>query len=153
MSVLSLPSVWATGPPHRAGSPSGEDYASDFLLMPRGTGFPASSSCPRGPLTSIPCCTCLLGKVKVKVAWSCPAVCDPMDHTVHGILQARTLEWVAYPISRGSSQPRNQTRAQAAFGLSNLLFTGWWLPGGALSAWQGLEGTDYILQLLENSCH
>ena len=97
MSVLSLPSVWATGPPHRAGSPSGEDYASDFLLMPRGTGFPASSSCPRGPLTSIPCCTCLLGKVKVKVAWSCPAVCDPMDHTVHGILQARILEWKPFP--------------------------------------------------------
>ena len=41
----------------------------------------------------------------------------------------------------------------AAFGLLNLLFTGWWLPGGALSAWQGLEGTDYILQLLENSHH
>ena len=31
-------------------------------------------------------------------------------HTVHGILQARTLEWVAFPFSRGSSQPRNRTR-------------------------------------------
>ena len=31
-------------------------------------------------------------------------------YTVHGILQARTLEWVAIPFSRGSSQPRDQTQ-------------------------------------------
>ena len=35
--------------------------------------------------------------VKVKVAQSCPTLCDPMDDTVHGILQARILEWVAFP--------------------------------------------------------
>ena len=33
-----------------------------------------------------------------------------MDYTVHGILQARTLEWVAFPFSRGSLQPRDQTQ-------------------------------------------
>ena len=49
-------------------------------------------------------------EVKVKVAQSYPTLCDPMDYTVHGILQARKLEWVAFPISRGSSQPRNQTQ-------------------------------------------
>ena len=37
-------------------------------------------------------------------------VSDPMDYTVHGILQARILEWVAVPFSRGSSQPRDQTQ-------------------------------------------
>ena len=42
-------------------------------------------------------------KVKVKVAQSCPALCNSMDHTVHGILQARILESVAYPFSRGTS--------------------------------------------------
>ena len=42
---------------------------------------------------------------KLKVAQSCPNLCDPMDYTVHGILQARILEWVAIPFSRGSSQP------------------------------------------------
>ena len=47
--------------------------------------------------------------MKVKVAQSCPPLCDPMDYTVHGILQARILEWVAFPFSRGSSRPRNQT--------------------------------------------
>ena len=40
-------------------------------------------------------------KVKVKVAQSCPTLCDPMDSIVHGILQARILEWVAFPFSRG----------------------------------------------------
>ena len=41
---------------------------------------------------------------QVKVARSCPTLCDPMDCTVHGILQARILEWVVAPFSRGSSQ-------------------------------------------------
>ena len=36
--------------------------------------------------------------------------CDPMDYTVHGIVQARILEWVAFPFSRGSSQPKAQTQ-------------------------------------------
>ena len=40
-------------------------------------------------------------KVKVEVAQSCLALCDPMDCRVHGILQARILEWVAFPYSRG----------------------------------------------------
>ena len=48
-------------------------------------------------------------KVKVKVAQSCLTLCNPMDYTVHGILQARILEWVAFPFSRGSSQCRDQT--------------------------------------------
>ena len=45
----------------------------------------------------------------------CPTLCDPMDNTppgssVHGTLQARILEWVAMPFSRGSSQPRDRAR-------------------------------------------
>ena len=45
---------------------------------------------------------------------SCPTLCDPMDYSppsssVHGILQARILEWVAISFSRGSSQPRDQS--------------------------------------------
>ena len=49
-------------------------------------------------------------KMKVKVTQSCPTLWDPMDYTVHGIFQARILEWVAIPFSRGSSQPRVQTQ-------------------------------------------
>ena len=38
---------------------------------------------------------------EVKVAQSYPTLCDPMDYTIHGILQFRILEWVAIPFSRG----------------------------------------------------
>ena len=55
-------------------------------------------------------------KVKVKVTQSCPTLCDPIDYTVQGILQARILEGVAVPFSRGSSQPRDQTQASRIAG-------------------------------------
>ena len=44
-------------------------------------------------------------KVKMKVAQAYLTLCNPMDYTVHGILQTRILERVAFPFSRGSSQP------------------------------------------------
>ena len=46
----------------------------------------------------------------MKFAQSCPTLCDPKDYTVHGILQARILEWAAFPFSRGSSQFRDGTQ-------------------------------------------
>ena len=51
-----------------------------------------------------------LGVKKVKVTQSCLTLCDPMDYIVHGILQARKLEWVAFPFSRSSSQPRDRAQ-------------------------------------------
>ena len=54
--------------------------------------------------------------MKVKAAQSCLTLYDPMDSTLHGILQARILEWVAFPFSRGSSQPRDQTQASRIAG-------------------------------------
>ena len=45
---------------------------------------------------------------ELKVTQSCLTLCDPMFYTVYGIVQDRILEWVAFPFSRGSSQPRNQ---------------------------------------------
>ena len=39
-----------------------------------------------------------------------PMDCSPPGSSVHGILQARILDWVAIPLSKGSSQPKNQTR-------------------------------------------
>ena len=53
------------------------------------------------------------GKVKVKVTQLHLTLCDPMDY---GILQARILEWVAFPFSRGSSQPRDQTQVSRIAG-------------------------------------
>ena len=53
------------------------------------------------------------GEEEVLIAQSCLTLCDPMDQSlpgssVHGILQARKLEWVAIPFSRGSSRLRDQ---------------------------------------------
>ena len=55
------------------------------------------------------------------LAQLCPTLCDPMNcsppgSSVHGILQARILEWVAMPSSRGSSQPRDQTQVSCTGG-------------------------------------
>ena len=55
-------------------------------------------------------------KVKVKVAQLCPILCNSMDYIVHGILQARILEWVPIPFSRGSSQPRDRTQVSPIAG-------------------------------------
>ena len=58
---------------------------------------------------------------KVNVAQSCTTLCDPMDcslpgSSVHGIFQARILEWVAISFSRRSSQPRDQTQVSHIVG-------------------------------------
>ena len=59
---------------------------------------------------------------KVKFAESYLTLCNPMDYIVHGILQARVLEWVAVPFSRGSSQPRDQTQVSL---IAGRFFTSW----------------------------
>ena len=56
----------------------------------------------------------------VKVTQSCLTLCEPMDYTVHGILQVRILEWVVFPFSRGSSQPRDRTQVP---GIADGFFT------------------------------
>ena len=66
------------------------------------------------PLSVLCCCRFLF-------AQSCPPLCDPMDcsppgYSVYGILQTRIPECVAMPFSRGSSQPRDQTRVSYSAG-------------------------------------
>ena len=59
---------------------------------------------------------------EAKVTQSYPTPCDPIDYTVHGILQARILEWVAIPFARASSQPRNWTQVSC---IADGFFTSW----------------------------
>ena len=79
--------------------------------------------------------------VKAHVAQSCLTLCNPTDFTAHGILQARILEWVAFPFSRGFSQPRDWTQVSCTEGG---FFTSWAtrLPNntivGSLSLLQGI---------------
>ena len=67
---------------------------------------------------------------EVKVAQSCPTLYDPMDYTVHGILQARILEYVAFSFSKGSSQPRDQTQISH-------------VAGGFSDSWVTREAQEY----------
>ena len=60
--------------------------------------------------------------IAFKVTQSCSSLCNPMDYTVHGILQARTLEWVAIPFSRGSSQPSDWIQVSH---IADRFFTSW----------------------------
>ena len=53
--------------------------------------------------------------MKVKVTQSCLILCDPV-YTVPGILQARILEWVAFPFSRECPQPRDRTQVSCIAG-------------------------------------
>ena len=67
---------------------------------------------------------------KVKVAQLCPTLCNPMDYTVHGILRTRILKWVAFPFSRGSSQPRDLTQVSH-------------IAGGFFISWATREAQEY----------
>ena len=73
-------------------------------------------------------------KVKVKVTQSCLTLCDPMDYTVHWILQATILEWVSFPFSRGSSQPRDRTQVSR-------------IAGGFFPSWATREAQEYCSYL------
>ena len=74
--------------------------------------------------------------MKVKVVQLCPTLCDPVYSIVHDILQARILEWVPFPFSRGSSQPRDWTQVSC-------------IADGFLTSWATKEariarGYEYI---------
>ena len=68
--------------------------------------------------------------MKMKGTQSCPTLCDSMDYIVHGILQARILEWVAFPFSRISSQPKDQTQVSR-------------IAGGFFTSWATREAQEY----------
>ena len=76
--------------------------------------------------------------VKVLVAQSCPTLCDPMDcslpgSSVYWILQARILELVAIPFSRGSSRPRDWTHVSC---IAGRFFTVWATSEAPVKTWK-----------------
>ena len=80
-------------------------------------------------------------KVKVEVAQLCPTLCNPMDFTVHGILQARILEWVAFPFSRRSSQLRDQTQVSC---IEGEFFTSWATRESLALTWVLVSVYDWV---------
>ena len=85
---------------------------------------PDPPPCPAFSVTFVPSllwCLTDTSAVCVSVAQSCLTLRDPKDcslpgSSVHGILQARILEWVAMPSSRGSSRPRDRTQVSCTAG-------------------------------------
>ena len=82
-------------------------------------------------------------KVKMLVTQSCPTLCDSLDcslpgSSVHGILQARILEWVVMPSSRGSSHLRNWTQVFCTV-------------GRFLTIWDTREALDTVVRRLQNT--
>ena len=92
-------------------------------------GSPQGSAVP-GKNTGVGChffLQCIKVKSESEVAQSCPTLYDPMDcsppgASVHGILQARILEGVAIPLSRGFSWPRDRTQVSC---IAGRFFTVW----------------------------
>ena len=83
-----------------------------FKLLPELLRSPAR---PPPPPTLVFCHGRIWAITLSEVAQSCPTLCDPMDRSlsgssIHGIFQARVLEWIAISFFRGSSRPRNRTR-------------------------------------------
>ena len=83
-------------------------------------------------------------KKESEVAQSCPTLCDPMDcslpgSSLHGILQARVLEWVAISFSSGSSQPRDWTRVSR-------------IPGRRFNLWATRSRQCSVLGLWDCFC-
>ena len=67
---------------------------------------------------------------EMKVTHSCLTLCNVTDYRVHEFLQARILEWVAFPFSRESSQPRDRTQVSH-------------IAGGFLTSWVTREAQEY----------
>ena len=64
---------------------------------------------------------CILSE-RVKVTQLCPTFCDLMNDAVYGILQARILEWVAFPFSRRSHGTGDRTQVSS---IAGRFFTSW----------------------------
>ena len=69
----------------------------------------------------------------MKVVQLCLILSEPMHYIVHGILQARILEWIAFPLPRGSSQPRDWKWVSC---IAGGFFTSW-ATGEAQEHWSG----------------
>ena len=106
------------------------------LFSPRQTGRFSHPSWPgtgkRDPRFN-PLQTSMRLSESVKVVQSCPTLCNPMDYTVHGIPQARILEWVAFSFSRESSQSRDWTQVSC---IAGGFFTRWVMEYSKIQVWE-----------------
>ena len=91
---------------------------------------------------------------KVWAAQSCPPLCDPRDYSppgssVHGVLQARLLEWIAISFSSGSSRPSDGSQVSC---IAGGFFTVWATRGGCIRSWLQQVGSFAEVRGLLSSC-
>ena len=86
--------------------------ADPFIVQSR----EASGRCSVTYVFKLNSCLLLPQSLTMKATQSCLTLCNPMDYTVHGILQIRILKWIAFPFSKGSSQPRDRTQVSCLQG-------------------------------------
>ena len=89
-------------------------------------------------------------KKESEVAQLCPTLCDPMDcslsgFSVHGIFQARVLEWIAISFSRGSSWPRNRTQVSRIAGRRFTIWATMGAPGDYHTKWSKSDKDKYYM--------
>ena len=121
-------SAWMCSSAHSTAPPSG---LSRLQFVP--PFCPLHSGCGDGPSGCFPCPLLVPlhhGYTSGNRSQSCPTLCDPVDFIVRGIFQARILEWVAFPCSRRSSQPRDRTQVSR-------------IAGGFFTSWATREAQEY----------
>ena len=129
--MLSVRARNKTGDQRDMNLQSGAGLSTSALLTFGAKSFFVGGVCP-GPLKCLTAPLTLTywmacSAVLCHAAQSCPTLWDPVDcsppgFSVHGVLQARILEWVAMPPFRGSSEPRDQTH------VSFISCVGRWVP-------------------------
>ena len=91
------------------------------------------------------------------VSQQCLTLCDPLDcslpgSSVHGIFQARILEWVAISFSRGSSQPRDWTHVSCISCIAGGFFTHWAIGEAQQDEKEAQEGRDICIHIMNSCC-
>ena len=143
---------FTTGPP---GKPL------DSLILRRDVGkFPGSWAVRTLPFhcqshSFNPCCK-IPQEACAQLLQSCPVLCGPVDcsppgSSVHEILQARMLKWVAMPFSRGSSRPRDQIHVSWISCIGRQVLYHWATWGSAPGLWQSIYYKKYCLKYLSQS--
>ena len=117
------------------------------------------SKCPRKPGQKSKGTTLVRREVLQCFSYVCECVCSVMSHSlqshgswrspsgssVHGILQARILDWVAMPSSRGSSQPRDQTQVSCVSCSGRRILCYWVARGSPITLLQNVERLERAL--------
>ena len=135
--------------------------SSSIFVGPR--GWEADGTCDAQPSCLLHSCLSSLALSLPSSLWACtksfqscltlcdPMYCSPPGSSVHGILQAIMLEWIAMPFSRGSSQPRDWSCVSFVSCIAGRFFTNCATPGASSDSF--LSPTSTRFSCFPSECH